>query len=339
MNSSEQQRSPERIFNAFNAFQHSAILKTAIELEVFSAIAAGHNQVSTLASQAKASERGIRILCDALTIMELLLKSGNSYQLTPDAEFFLVKGKPSYLGDAARFLLADHIRESYDHLTEAVRQGGTALAGDGTVSTENPVWVDFARGMMPMMMPASQAIAALLAPRLKGAARVLDIAAGHGLFGIMIAKSVPGAQIEALDWKAVLAVATENAQRFGVADRHHTRPGSAFETEFGTGYDAVLLTNFLHHFDEATNIRLLKRVRDALKPGGAAVILEFVPNDDRVTPPSAAWFPVIMLANTPHGDAYTYAELKRMCESAGLAKAELHPAGPSPESIVLAIRE
>jgi O-methyltransferase domain len=70
---------------------------------------------------------------------------------------------------------------------------------------------------------------------------------------------------------------------------------------------------------------LLKKVRAALKPGGRAAVLEFIPNDDRVTPPTAAAFSIIMLANTPSGDAYTFAEIASMAKNAGFARVELSP--------------
>src|SRR5438132_1399036 len=82
-----------------------------------------------------------------------------------------------------------------------------------------------------------------------GASRkVLDISSGHGMFGIDVAKHNPQAHVYALDWKNVLEVARENAARFGVAERFHTIPGSAFDVDMGSGYDLVLLPNFLHHF-------------------------------------------------------------------------------------------
>ena len=99
---------------------------------------------------------------------------------------------------------------------------------------------------------------------------VLDIAAGHGLFGIEVAKQNPQARVTGLDWAPVLRVALENARKAGVHDRYNMLPGSAFEVDFGGPYDAVLLTNFLHHFDPPTNVTLLKKVRAALKPGGRA---------------------------------------------------------------------
>jgi 2-polyprenyl-3-methyl-5-hydroxy-6-metoxy-1,4-benzoquinol methylase len=141
--------------------------------------------------------------------------------------------------------------------------------------------------------------------------RVLDIAAGHGLFGIEIAKQNPQAHVTGLDWAPVLRVALKNAEKAGVKERYNMLPGSAFEVEFGGPYDAVLLTNFLHHFDKPTNVGLLKKVRAALKPGGRAATLEFVPNEDRVSPPMPAAFAMTMLASTADGDAYTLQRAER----------------------------
>ncbi|HEY6972252.1 MAG TPA: methyltransferase, partial [Candidatus Angelobacter sp.] len=154
-----------------------------------------------------------------------------------------------------------------------------------------------------------------------------------------IARQNPKAQIYALDWANVLQVAQENARKNGVADRHHLIPGSAFDAEIGKGYDAVLVTNFLHHFDPATNESLLKRFFGAMNPGGQLVILEFVPNEDRISPAAAALFSLIMLANTDHGDAYTFAELARMCGNAGFKNAELVPLEAGPNALVVARKQ
>jgi len=72
-----------------------------------------------------------------------------------------------------------------------------------------------------------------------------------------------------------------------------------------------------------------------LKPGGRAVIVEFVPNDDRVTPPLAASFSLIMLAGTPAGDAYTFKELQRMLSNSGFRSSELHPLPPTFFNVVI----
>ena len=165
--------------------------------------------------------------------------------------------------------------------------------------------------------------------------KVLDIAAGHGMYGISIARKNPKAEVAALDWPNVLQVAQENAKKFGVADRYTVRPGSAFEAEMGTGYDYALLTNIFHHFDTAGCETLMRRVHAALKPGGKAITLEFVPNDDRVTPPTAAAFSLIMLANTDAGDAYTFSEYEKMFRNAGFAKSALHPVPEMPQQVIV----
>ena len=185
-------------------------------------------------------------------------------------------------------------------------------------------------------MPA-ESIAELLGAKNGKPWKVLDIAAGHGTYGITIARHNPNAQITALDWPNVLEVAKENAQKAGVAARYHLLPGSAFDIEFGTGYDLVLITGFMHHFDVATGEKLLRKVHAALAPGGQAVILDFVPNEDRVTPPSAAKFSLTMLATTPSGDAYTFAEYERMLRNAGFRSAVLHTL-PSPQQVVLGVK-
>jgi hypothetical protein len=97
----------------------------------------------------------------------------------------------------------------------------------------------------------------------------------------------------------------------------------------------VLLTNFLHHFDPPTNETLLRKVRNALADGGRAVTLEFVPNDDRVSPPDAAGFSMMMLSGTPSGDAYTFAELERMFSNAGFSRSTLHPLPPTIQQVVV----
>ena len=330
-----QQPSPQLFFQTINAHQRTEALKSAIELEVFTAIGEGNKTASEIAKRCGTSEKGMRVLCDFLTIHGMLTKEGNQYALTLDSATFLDKRSPAYLGGAVEFLAASLITEGAKHMTEAVRKGGTALEEDGTVGPDHPVWVKFARGMAPMMMMPSQLIAKMVDPNADRKLKILDIAAGHGMFGIAFAKNNSQADVTAVDWTSVLEVAKENAEKAGVADRYHTIEGSAFDVEFGSGYDVVLLTNFLHHFDPPTCETLLRKVHDALADGGRAVTLEFVPNDDRVTPPDAAGFSMMMLLGTPSGDAYTFAELEKMFANAGYSRSTLHPLPPTIQSVVI----
>jgi ubiquinone/menaquinone biosynthesis C-methylase UbiE len=333
--SAAQQPSPQLFFQTINAHMRTEALKAGIELEVFTAIGEGNTTAAEIAKRCQASEKGTRVLCDFLTIMGLLTKDGDRYALTIDSAAFLDKRSPAYIGGATEFMCSELLTQGSKHMTEAVRKGGTALDDEGTVSADNPVWVNFARAMAALMALPAQLMAQLVDPNSDQKLKILDIAAGHGLFGISFATRNKQAEITALDWKAVLEVAKENAQKAGVSDRYKTIEGSAFDVEFGTGYDLVLLTNFLHHFDAPTCETLLRKVSSALADGGRVVTLEFVPNEDRVTPPDAAGFSVVMLTSTPSGDAYTFSELERMFANAGFSRSTLHPLPPSIQQVVI----
>jgi ubiquinone/menaquinone biosynthesis C-methylase UbiE len=326
-----QQPSPELILDTLNAYQRTAALRGAIELDLFTAIGQGAATAADLAAKLKISERGARILCDYLVIIGFLTKQGLRYGLTPDTALFLDGRSPACLASAVKFLNAPALTGYFQDIAAVVRKGGAVFTSDGTMAPDDPIWVDFARAMEPMMAMPGQFIADLVGA---GSGRVLDIAAGHGLFGIAIARRNPNARIVAQDWANVLEVAKENALKAGVADRYETLPGSAFDVDYGSGYDVVLLTNFLHHFDPPTCEKLLRKVYAALNPGGVAVTLEFVPNEDRVSPPAAAAFSLMMLGSTVSGDAYTFAEYDQMFRNAGFSGSQIH-ALPGPEKVIV----
>jgi ubiquinone/menaquinone biosynthesis C-methylase UbiE len=333
-----QQPSPLLFFQTINAYQRTEALKAAIELDVFTAIGEGANKAAEIARRCRASERGTRILCDYLTIMGFLNKDGNNYSLTQDSAIFLDKRSPAYLGGTIEFMSTERLTDNFKNFAEVVRKGGSLDEEGGTVAPDNPIWVKFARGMAPMIAMPAEIMAKLADPAGNSKLKILDIAAGHGLFGIAFAKNNPQAEIVALDWPKVLEVAQENATKASVADRYSTIPGSAFDVDFGTGYDLVLLTNFLHHFDPPTCETLLRKVYRSLNEGGRAVTLEFVPNEDRISPPEAASFSVMMLGSTPSGDAYTFSELEKMFANAGFKRSELHPLPPSIQQVVISYK-
>lgn len=331
--------SPVPLIDAFNAFHKSAAIKTAVELDLFTAIAEGVATAAGLAAKCNAAERGIRILCDFLTVHGFLTKQGGTYGLAPISAAYLSKRSPAYMGSAVTFLMSPDLMSAIHNLTPAVRKGGTAMSAEGTVTPDNDVWVSFARAMAPMMAKPAEIMAQKVLAGKTGPMRVLDIAAGHGLYGLAFAQQNPQARVTGLDWAKVLEVAKENAAKMGVADRFDTIPGSAFEVDPGGPYELILLPNFLHHFDPPTNEKLLKRLRPALKAGGRVVTMEFVPNDDRVTPPGAAVFSLVMLATTPAGDAYTFAEYDRMFRNAGYGASEQTLMEGMPASIIVTARE
>lgn len=327
---------PALVWDLMTSHMKSSAVRAAVELKLFDALGDGNATVSELASACGSTERGTRILCDFLSIMGLLDKRDGEYFHSPTSAAFLDEKSPTCIARTVHFLNHPTLLEPYAHLAAIVRSGKTSLPGQGTVEPDNPVWVSFAHSMAPMMAPMAAPLGQAVLNGSRGPLRVLDVAAGHGLFGIEVAKQNPEARIVAQDWAAVLEVARENAQKAGVSARYELKAGDAFTVDFEGPYDAILLTNFLHHFDKPTCTTLLKKCRANLGPGGRVAALEFVPNPDRVTPPGPASFALIMLATTASGDAYTFPEYQKMFSEAGFSDVTLQDVPFSPHRIVLA---
>jgi len=331
--------SPELFMGALSGYQRTGAIEAALALDLFTAIGAGRETPDVLATRTGAAPRGVRILSDYLVALGFLRKDGQgAYALTPDSAAFLDRRSPACIASAADFVASAELRAAFADVTAAVRRGGTVMPDQGTVGAENPVWVRFARAMAPMAAMGARAVAELVEVDPARPLRLLDVAAGHGLFGIALATRYPHAQVTALDWPKVLDVARENASRAGVADRFHTIAGDAFTAPLGGPYDLVLLANFLHHFDPPTCERFLGRVRGALAPEGRVVTPEFVPDANRVTPPFAGMFALVMLCTTPAGDAYTFAELESMFRNAGFTRNELRVPSPAGAQVIISQR-
>ena len=325
---------PGVIFAELRAFERSAALKGAIDLEVFTHIDDGATTPQEIATKTSASERGVRILCDFLTMAGHLTKFGDSYGLTTNSQLFLSKRSPAYIGSISDFLAGDQSRDALWQVAAAVRKGGSVT--DDALAPDSPMWAVFARAMAPMI----RVFAGAAIPRLVSGdvpMKVLDIAAGHGVWGITVLEQNPSAEVTGQDWPTVLEVARENAQKAGVADRYHILPGSAFEVDFGIGWDLILEPNFAHHVDQATNIKLFRKIASSLKPGGRIAVIDFIPNDDRVSPPMAAGFALTMLTATPKGDVYTFAEYDRMLGEAGFHDVKLVDLTPMPQRLITAV--
>jgi 2-polyprenyl-3-methyl-5-hydroxy-6-metoxy-1,4-benzoquinol methylase len=314
--------SPALFSRIITAAEQTSILEAALELEVFAAFRGRSLDAAAVAEHCDASERGVRILCDCLVALGFLTKEAGRYAPTPDSATFLDPASSSYVGAGATFLRSAYRREGFDRLAEAVRAGGAVVSDEGLLGAEDPIWVTFARAMAPLARLHAKALAGAVELDKQEPQRILDIAAGHGLFGLALAERNPAASVVAVDWPNVLKVAADHAEQSGLSERYDTRPGSALEVDYGSGYDLALLTGFLHLFDTASCERLLAKAHAALADGGRAVIVDFIPDAEKVAPPVAATFAAVMLVTTPGGDAWTFEEYRSMAGRAGFARSE-----------------
>lgn len=329
-----QRPSPDKFFETMVAYQRTAALKAAIDLDLFTSIGGEQKTLSALAKEVQGPERTVRMLCDSLVVLGFLTKAGNSYGLTADSAAFLDRNSPMYVGSARNFLASSFLVDSFRDLAAVVRSGRPLLDQPFAEEDEHAAWAAFARNMAPLAYMVAQETAKLLDQ--DSAIKVLDVAAGHGMFGIAIAQRNARATIVALDWPSVLAVADENARHFSISERYSLLAGDALEVDLGTGFDAIVVPNVMHLWDRPTNVRFLKKAHAALSPKGRLVIVEFVPNDDRVSPPVPALFTLNMLANTSAGDVYTISEYRAMLSEAGFPDCRFQQLLPTPHTAVVA---
>jgi C-methyltransferase len=329
-------RGPESLFQLMQGLQASGIYKAAVELDVYTKMAQGASTVSAIAEALGCPERSTRILLDALAALGLVTKGGAAYSLTPVTEQFLVRGKPTYVGDVTQVFLSTMAWTALPKLAEAVKNDGTTLA-EHSETPGHPFWETFARSTAAFAGPAASALDGLLGKWFDGKdrVRVLDVAAGSGLYGFTLA-SRPNVHLTSLDWPNVLVETKEWAKRLRV-DPARVRyiEGNLFEVDLQGPYDLVLLSNVYHHFDAATCASMTKRFAGALAPGGRLVVQDFL-YDAELKNPMGALFAVTMLMWTRKGETYSIGDYTKWFEGAGLKPAGVHGGATMPSSFLFA---
>jgi len=321
------------VYDAMLAYRKTAALTAAVKLDIFTLIGGGAVSSDALAEKTAASSRGMRILCDFLTTMGLLTKQHGAYSATEPAQRYLDRSSPAWIGGSIEFFAApEMVRLVLDDPVSYVRHGGSA--GLAHLAPDHPIWLRYAKAATPIARVAAKRAAVYLATR-HAPVTVLDVAAGHGLYGIELAKAFPEAVVTAVDWPSVLELASANAMGSGVSERFRLVAGNAFEVDWGGEFDLIILANFLHHFSPEECATILRRVKSSLSPTGRACAVDFVPNEDRVSPPMQAMFAFSMLATTPGGDAWTQSELDEIAKAAGFRGATARPLRPTPQSLII----
>jgi 2-polyprenyl-3-methyl-5-hydroxy-6-metoxy-1,4-benzoquinol methylase len=321
---------PEKVMRYVWGYAPPLILEAAVRTGVFDTLRDGSKTASQVSEATGASLRGITSIMNALAGLELLEKNGDSFSLTPESRAFLLKDAPGYLGGMIGHISSQLIPKWLD--IENIVRTGRPSATVNSPAEGSAFFEKFVSALFPFNYGAASAVAEPLGvANATGPVRVLDLAAGSGVWGIAIAQKSPHVTVTAVDWPGVLEITKKTAAQFGLANRFNYIAGDLADVNFGRGYNIATLGHILHSEGPERSKSLLRKVFHALAPGGTIVIAEFLVDPDRKANTMGLIFDVNMLVNTERGGTYTFEEIREWLSEAGFVKAGLVPApGPSP---------
>ena len=303
-------------------FGNSRILEAAIEYDFFTLIHRGFDTYEEVAREAGTVPRATRIVLDGLLALALVEKRKEKYFLTPISEAYLVRGKPSYMGDFRYVAFA--LWDGMAHLKETLKTGKPLSRMD--TSGELQVWEKLVLGIIPIAEPVAKALCDLLeiGVRRKGP-RVLDIAGGSSIFGMTILTRDASAQVTQLDWPNVNAVAKKLNRERGLEGRIRFIDGEFRSAPIEDNhYDLIVASNFCRFESPKGNQQLFRKAYRALKPGGFFAVNDFIPNEERTGPTFALRFSVYALTHTPEGECWTLSQYSAWLKDAGFNSVQSH---------------
>ena len=320
---------PMKIVNDLWAARVSLTLAAAVDLDIFTLITQGNKTAADITKALGAPKRGVERLLDSLVAIGYLTKRGAQFGLTPVADTFLVRTKPSFIGP-----MADETRitlPGWMQLPDVVRGGKSVSAVDTAEGRE--FFPRLVKAIFPITYNAARGfVQSFPQAKLKKIERVLDVAAGSGAWSLPFAQAIPNARVTALDYPEVTVVTREYAQQFRVGHKYDYLEGDLRQLDFGQKqYDVVILGHVIHSEGEKWGKVLISKSYKALKPGGSLVIAEMIPNDTRTGPLFPVLFGLNMILHTEEGDVFTMAQYKQWLKQAGFTSVKtVEVDAPSP---------
>jgi 8-O-methyltransferase len=302
-------------------------VQTAMELDLFSVVAAGHEELDVIAAATKCDPRGMRVLLDALCPLGLLVKTRGRYTLSPTAEAYLVRGSPGYC--VPIYLAWFQNRQGF---RDFVRTGQVGL--DLTAPEADALWASYAaptRLQWPEIVQAMRErwSTAGVTPADFPAPRILDVGCGAGDKSFCLLQDDPAAHVTGLDRPSVLTVAADVAQAMGVSERVCLTSSPLGDVCTSGDFDIVLFCRLLYYFDDAAAIQLIQQALGTLTERGMVVVWGSILDEERSQSP--ALLSAIDVCNgSPRTTQRTASEYRTLLERAGCVEVSQ----PSPHVIV-----
>jgi (2Fe-2S) ferredoxin/predicted O-methyltransferase YrrM len=308
---------PDPLLQTIRGFQESRVVLTAIELDVFSAVAAGNGTSADVAARIGTDARATEMLLNALTALGLVGKRGETFASTLTASRYLAAlGKDD--SRAAIMHTAD-LWSTWSRLTDAVRAGAAPPRDED--ESRRAAWTGaFIAAMHKNARERAGAV--VRGAAIQGARTMLDVGGGSGAYSIACAGAIPTLRVDLLDTPAVTAIADRHIAEAHLQDRIRTRTGDLRTDPLGKDYDIILLSAIGHMLGPEENRDLLARCHAAAAPGGRVIVHDFLMDASKTAPKAGALFALNMLVGTRSGSTYSEQEYADWLRTAGFARVE-----------------
>jgi hypothetical protein len=320
--------SPGRIMELGRAFWASKALLSAVELNLFTALAEyGPQDAEALRRRLGLHGRGARDFLDTLVALSMLERGDDGrYANTPETDLYLDRRKETYVGGLLEMCNA-RLWRFWGSLTEALRTGepqNEAKGGGedlfGALYADPARLEGFLRAMTGLSLPIAQAVAECFPWARYGS--VIDIGAAQGCLPVQVAKAHPHLTGAGFDLPPVQPVFERYIVEHGLADRLRFHPGDFMRDPLPTA-DVLVMGHILHDWDLPTKQALVAKAYTALPPGGALLAYDEIIDDDRRTRASGLLMSLNMLIETRGGFDYTGADCIGWMREAGFRDAHV----------------
>jgi len=305
------------ILKLARAYQEACVLAAAADLELFEAIGAEELDAAEVATRIRGDVRGTTILLDALAALELLTKHEDRYAAPPPLQPLLRPG-----GSESVLAMVQHqanCMRRWSRLAQAVREGQPPERTP-SVRGEEQDKASFIEAMDVINRDAAAWLVDEIAP--VPFTHLLDVGGGSGTWTIAWLAKDPEARATLFDLPHVIPLAEARLRDAGLLDRVTLAAGDFDTDALPTGADLAWVSAIVHQNSRAENRTLFEKLHAALVPGGRILIRDIVMDASRTKPRGGALFAVNMLAATPGGGTFTFAELAEDLLAAGFTEAK-----------------
>lgn len=317
------------------AYWASQVLLTANRLGLFDALAAGPLNAAETAARLGLDPRMTALFLNACVGIGLCEKDGDVYSNSAASAFFLASGGPAPMHNSIRFM--DDLYATWGRLEDALKTGKPVKTAATYLGSDEAQTRHFVHSMHERALAIGRSLPEVV--DLSGRRRMLDVGGGPGTFSALLTARYPGLRSEVLELAGVADVAEEILAATGAAERVSMRRGDYHSSEFGEGYDVVLMCGMFHRESEESCRRLVAKAHASLVAGGLLVVSDVFADAGGATPEFAALFGITMMLTAPDGGMHADADVADWLQRAGFAGVERRPfPPPMPHRVVSGAR-